>query len=251
MPDREPFLYWVAHRFLRTTDPNDPWIRLQRRALAARLRLLIAGDPQRVLDLGAGDGGVGEELLDMLPGSATMVMTDLEPRANAPDERAAWVRADASRLPFAAATFDVVVLKDVLHHVTDRDAVLAEAFRVVAPGGACLVVESNPENFVMGFIGRNADHAIVPPAELDKLLLRHSRIERAETFNAYPFYGFVFFSSLPWGPLWNVATLCQLIAFKLIPPLARSAARRTGSRQDVRHPSFLLRRLVAPDQQSV
>jgi SAM-dependent methyltransferase len=251
MPMREPFQYWVAHRFLHTADPGDPWIRLQRRALAAQLRLLIGGEPQRVLDLGAGDGGVGEELLDMLPGSARLVLTDLQPRARAPRERAAWVCADASRLPFASGTFDAVVLKDVLHHVTDRDAVLAEAFRVVVPGGVCVVVEANPENFVMGFIGRNADHAIVPPADLDSLLERHSRIERAETFNAYPFYGFVFFSSLPWGPFWNAVILLQLIVFKLVPPLARSAASRVSSRQAVRHPSFLLRRLAASDQQSM
>lgn len=251
MPKREPFIYWVAHRLLHTADPRDPWIRLQRRALAEQLCALIGDQPLRVLDIGAGDGGVGEELLDLLPGSARLVLTDLRPRARAPHERAAWVCADASRLPFAARTFDAVVLKDVLHHVPDRDAVLAEAFRVVVPGGVCLVVEANPENFVMGFIGRNADHAIVPPADLDSLLERHSRIERAETFNAYPFYGFVFFSSLPWGPFWNVAVLFQLIAFKLVPPLARSAAKRVSSRQTVRHPSFLLRRLAPSDQQPV
>jgi ubiquinone/menaquinone biosynthesis C-methylase UbiE len=251
MPEREPFIYWVAHRVLHTADPGDPWIRLQRAALAEQLRELMGGQPQRVLDLGAGDGGIGEELLGLLPASSRLILTDLQPRARAAQKRASWVCADASHLPFADRTFDAVVLKDVLHHVPDRDAVLTEAIRVVTPEGVCLVVESNPENFVMGFIGRNADHAIVPPADLDNVLERHSRIERSETFNAYPFYGFVFFSSLPWGPFWNVAVLFQLLAFKLVPPLARRAAKRVCSRQPVRHPSFLLRRLTPPGQQSM
>jgi len=251
MAEREPLTYWVAHRILRTADPDDPWIRLQRRALAAQMRQLIGGQPLRVLDLGAGDGGVGQELLDLLPGTTSLVFSDLQSPARPPRERATWVRADASQLPFANGSFDAVVLKDVLHHVPDRDAVLAEALRVLAPGGVCLVVESNPENFVMGFIGRNADHAIVPPSDLDALLARYARIDEAATFNAYPFYGFVFFGSLPWGPLWNVAVLVQLIAFKLVPPLARGAARRIGSRQAVRHPSFLLRKLAPSDHQRV
>jgi len=161
------------------------------------------------------------------------------------------VRADVTDLPFTDRCFDVVVLKDVLHHVADRDGVLSEAMRVLDRRGICAVIESNPENLVMGFIGRNADHAIVPSTDLDALLLRHARIEQATTFNGYPFYGFVFFSSLPWGLLWNFGILAQLIAFKLLPPVARLAARRVASRQAVRHPSFLLRRLAPADQQSV
>jgi ubiquinone/menaquinone biosynthesis C-methylase UbiE len=251
MAEREPFIYWVAHRIFRTADPDDPWIKVQRRALAGRIHALMDGRPQQVLDLGAGDGGVGEELLDLLPDSTTLVMADLRPPARRVHKRASWVRADASRLPFAGQSFGAIVLKDVLHHVNDRDAVLAEVLRVLQPGGVCLVVEANPENRVMGFIGRNADHAIVPPGDLDAVLARHAVIAKAATFNAYPFYGFVFFRSLPWGPLWNLATLAQLIAFKLVPPLARSAAMRVGSRQSVPHPSFLLRRLTPPDQQRV
>jgi len=37
MPESEPFVYWVAHRVLHTADPDDPWIKLQRRALAAQI----------------------------------------------------------------------------------------------------------------------------------------------------------------------------------------------------------------------
>ena len=46
------------------------------------------------------------------------------------------VRADAMRMPLAAASFDVVVSQEALLHVPDKVQVIAEAARVLAPGGA-------------------------------------------------------------------------------------------------------------------
>jgi 2-polyprenyl-6-hydroxyphenyl methylase/3-demethylubiquinone-9 3-methyltransferase len=45
------------------------------------------------------------------------------------------VRADAARLPFADACADVVVAGEALEHVTDLPRVVAEACRVLKPGG--------------------------------------------------------------------------------------------------------------------
>ncbi len=50
-------------------------------------------------------------------------------------ERARDVRADAHELPFADASVDWVLLVGVLEHVDDPDRVLAEARRVLKPGG--------------------------------------------------------------------------------------------------------------------
>jgi SAM-dependent methyltransferase len=45
------------------------------------------------------------------------------------------VRGDATALPFAAGRFDACVSQEALLHVADKAAVLAEARRVLAPGG--------------------------------------------------------------------------------------------------------------------
>ena len=52
---------------------------------------------------------------------------------------ASAVVADASRLPFAAGRFSLVCAFDVVEHVADDHAVLAELARVLAPGGRLLV----------------------------------------------------------------------------------------------------------------
>jgi len=52
--------------------------------------------------------------------------------------------AHAERLPFAAATFDVVSAFDVLEHVPDPAAVVAECARVLRPGGLLLAATPDP-----------------------------------------------------------------------------------------------------------
>jgi 2-polyprenyl-6-hydroxyphenyl methylase/3-demethylubiquinone-9 3-methyltransferase len=61
------------------------------------------------------------------------------------------VRADAARLPFADGVADVVVAGEMLEHVTDRPAVVAELCRVLAPGGT-LVVDALADTALARFV---------------------------------------------------------------------------------------------------
>jgi SAM-dependent methyltransferase len=58
-------------------------------------------------------------------------------------DSSAFAAAVGEQLPFADATFDLVVLDQVLEHVSDQTAVLDEAFRVLKPGGAMYVASPN------------------------------------------------------------------------------------------------------------
>jgi 2-polyprenyl-6-hydroxyphenyl methylase / 3-demethylubiquinone-9 3-methyltransferase len=61
------------------------------------------------------------------------------------------VRADAARLPFADGVADVVVAGEMLEHVTDLRAVVAELCRVLAPGGT-LVVDALADTALSRFV---------------------------------------------------------------------------------------------------
>jgi len=62
------------------------------------------------------------------------------------------------RIPFPDATFDLVVNNQVMEHVEDLDAVLAEIHRVLKPGGAALSVFPSIDVWREGHIGIPFSH---------------------------------------------------------------------------------------------
>lgn len=106
----------------------------------------------RVLDLATGSGAFAARLAAGLASYAELVAVDTSPRAleaarkNLAGLRAARVEAaDGAALPYADGSFDTVAVANSLHHFPDPRAVLAEAARVLAPGGALLVLEMHRE----------------------------------------------------------------------------------------------------------
>jgi SAM-dependent methyltransferase len=59
--------------------------------------------------------------------------------ARARGSETVWVLGDAESLPFADSSFALVVAFDVFEHLTLLERALAEAFRVLAPGGRLVV----------------------------------------------------------------------------------------------------------------
>jgi SAM-dependent methyltransferase len=119
------------------------WFRGRRRVYLELLRgALDPPSPRRVLDIGAGVGGFLEELGGL---GGTLHCTERDPGAlRLCQERglAHCLRADASALPYANESFDLITLFDVLEHLDDDGHALREVQRVLAPGG--LVLTSVP-----------------------------------------------------------------------------------------------------------
>lgn len=100
-----------------------------------------AGHPRTAIDLGCGGGLLSVPLAH----TGTLVIgidrcrTGLA-EANARGERTArFLLADLSELPLQPGCADLVLLADVLEHVADPAAVIANASRLLRPGGALFV----------------------------------------------------------------------------------------------------------------
>jgi ubiquinone/menaquinone biosynthesis C-methylase UbiE len=112
--------------------------------LADRRAALLAGARGRVLELGA---GTGLNLPHYPARLERLVLTEPEEpmrrrlHERAQDRGATVVAAPAERLPFDDASFDTVVATLTLCTVDDLPAALAEARRVLVPGGRLLFCE--------------------------------------------------------------------------------------------------------------
>lgn len=116
---------------------------------------------RRLLDIGCGSGGITLHLLEA-HGVAEATGFDVElpvieaarRRAEAKNlsDRARFVCGAPGPLPFADGSFDVVFSKDALLHVPDKDALFAEIFRVLKPGGVFAA-----SNWMIGHDGEPSD----------------------------------------------------------------------------------------------
>lgn len=107
---------------------------------AARMRHIppANGSLPRLLDVACGAG----LLAPHVAGSGYWhVGIDLSPTAviQAKEHSVTASRGDVTRLPFKDETFDVVVAGEILEHVTDFAAVIAESCRVLRVGGTLVI----------------------------------------------------------------------------------------------------------------
>ena len=105
---------------------------------------------QRLLDVAGGTGDVAFRFLKRAPGATAVVCDLTESMLKAGRQRAEaeqmagkldWVVGDAMALPFADATFDSYTISFGIRNVTRITDALAEAYRVLRPGGRMMVLE--------------------------------------------------------------------------------------------------------------
>lgn len=96
------------------------------------------------LDIGCGAGGITRFLAETC-GPETIVGVDIDrglierarkrAAASSASERIAFRTVEPGPLPFGDAVFDVIFSKDAMVHIADKEALFADIFRLLRPGG--------------------------------------------------------------------------------------------------------------------
>ena len=117
--------------------PSQVWTRgLERRLEIMRRHVDLEG--KRILDIGCGVGAFVRRLREFSPSVAGFDV-DRERVVEGGEQVPGLALAVGEHLPYADDTFDVVLLHEVLEHVTDDQATLQETQRVLAPGGKAVI----------------------------------------------------------------------------------------------------------------
>jgi ubiquinone/menaquinone biosynthesis C-methylase UbiE len=121
----------------------------QRRAIRAALALKPG---EHVLDIGSGPGFLAGEMAEEVGADGRVhgidpsdSMLAIARRSETPVD---YGRGDALTLPFGDEQFDVVVSTQVYEYVDDIEGALAEARRVLRPGGRLLVLDTDWDSIV-------------------------------------------------------------------------------------------------------
>jgi SAM-dependent methyltransferase len=194
--------YW-DRRIDDTRLSEAPWGTAEYFAAMDSYRLEKADYLTRVVDFGAWAGkevldvgcGAGLDLMRFARGGAHAIGIDIAEGAlrlarqycAVTGLQPGLVQADGARLPFKAASFDLVFCHGVLPFARDRDGLVAEARRVLRPSGEAIFMAYNRWSWVNALAvvgGMSLGHADAPVfrtysrAEFEALLspFRRSRI---------------------------------------------------------------------------
>lgn len=134
--------------------------RLLRRTHAAVVDLAALSAGERVLDVGCGTGSLAIALKGAVGPTGSVLGIDASPEMIDVARRNAskagvdvnFQLALGEAIPFAKGTFDLVVSQLAVHHLPDdlKPSAFGEMYRVLKPGGRCLIVDFEPPKSVPG-----------------------------------------------------------------------------------------------------
>jgi SAM-dependent methyltransferase len=131
--------------------------------------------------------------------------------------------ADGQNVPFKNECFDLIICKDLLHHVRHPFEVLKEISRVSR--GRVVIIEANKYNLIMLLNEKYGNHQHLTVQQLE-FLARHLKVDAfsLRQVHVYPFTLRVQ-SFHPIACIWNASASIFLIACNMVPYLAELALR--------------------------
>jgi 2-polyprenyl-3-methyl-5-hydroxy-6-metoxy-1,4-benzoquinol methylase len=142
----------------RSSESDEPVIAESKRAaFRGQLRSLLAhAEPagKKLLDVGTGRGYLLEVARDM-----GFDVHGLDISAYAAGKAGAHFpgrifRGQLAEAGYADASFDVVTMTDLLEHISDPMALLAEVKRILKPGGLLFIITPNTDSLTRKVLGR-------------------------------------------------------------------------------------------------
>ena len=154
---RETFLSTVRSDLAPWLDPAQPYLQEQFAFALGRLdegasllryfefdNARIPAPPRDLLDIGAGSGGVAFAFANCPHYRVSAVDLGqnrvLRRVARSTGLRLRYALAGGHALPYAAESFDIVLLVDAIEHVSEPRRLGEEVIRVLRPGGLCFVM---------------------------------------------------------------------------------------------------------------
>ena len=122
-------------RKLAALEARHWWYQERRHLLAQAIRGL---EPGRAIDIGAAGGG-NTMVLQQAGWRATALEYSADGAEVAHERGLPVLRSDATSLPLAGDSVDLVVAFDILEHLEDDDAAVREVHRVLRPTGTYLI----------------------------------------------------------------------------------------------------------------
>jgi SAM-dependent methyltransferase len=169
---------WQADRWLRwaRTPGHDSYWDYREAFFAG----IVPKPGRRTLEVGCGEGRVARDLVQR---GHQVVAVDMSPtlvgHAAEVDPDGRYLVADAAALPFRDGSFDAVVAYNSLMDVDDMRAAVAEAARVLEPGGRLCVCVTHPTADAGSFDGNEPDAPFtIPGAYLGRHWLAADLFER-------------------------------------------------------------------------
>jgi demethylmenaquinone methyltransferase/2-methoxy-6-polyprenyl-1,4-benzoquinol methylase len=122
----------------------------------------------QVLDLCCGTGDMAFALRRRAAPSARIVGADFSHAMlrlagkKSSGANLSWIEADALRLPFADASFDLITTAFGFRNLADYDAGLQEILRVLRPGGQCGILDFGEPGGLVGWVYRFYFKQVLP-----------------------------------------------------------------------------------------